>query len=214
MEASDTIEGVMELSTINRENNKFLLEVNSSILNGEDPFFLLKFLTRRNVEGQTEERSDFAAYMEEKYGKSKGFLSQGFGNTISVFSTSPVRSRPKRTYDPTREFDDPEGSDVPMLLMRIEATNRKSWDTLKRQLDDFGKSSGLYQSIEVRNLGQSLGAPFQLRVKVRGPNSNIMDVWLWNQSGLAYFGTSIEFSQFPSTHQRRVGNGLTSPATA
>ena len=96
--------------------------------------------------------------------------------TLSVFSTSPVRSRPKRTYDPTREFDDPEGSDVPMYLMRIEATEKKNWETLKTQLVEFGRNSGLFENIDVKNLGRSLGAPFQLQVKVRGPKANINDV--------------------------------------
>ena len=95
---------------------------------------------------------------------------------LSVFSTSPIRSRPKRTYDPTREFNDPEGSDIPMFLMRVEATQQKEWGKLKTQLVEFGKSSGLFQNIEVRNFGRALGTPFQLKFKVKGPNANIIDV--------------------------------------
>lgn len=95
---------------------------------------------------------------------------------ISVFSTSPIRSRPKRTYDPTRIFDDPEGSDVPMRLMRAQATQKEEWKTLKERLVEFGERSGLFQNIEIKNLGRSMGTPFQLKVKVRGPNANIIDV--------------------------------------
>ena len=95
---------------------------------------------------------------------------------IPVFSTSPVRSRPKRTYDPTRESNDPEGSDVPMYLMRIASTKKDEWEALKQALVEFGKASGLFQNIEIQNLGGSLGAPFQVKIKVRGPNSNIIDV--------------------------------------
>lgn len=95
---------------------------------------------------------------------------------IPVFSTSPVRSRPKRTYDPTREFNDPEGSNIPMRLMRIASTKKDEWEVLKQQLVEFGKASGLFENIEIQNLGGSMGAPFQLKVKVRGPNSNIIDV--------------------------------------
>lgn len=96
--------------------------------------------------------------------------------TLAVFSTAPIRSKPKRTYDPTREFSDPEGSDVPMLLMRPEATQKPHWNALKELLVKFGKSSGLFQKIEVKNLERSLGAPFQLKFKVRGPSANIVDV--------------------------------------
>lgn len=95
---------------------------------------------------------------------------------LGVFSTAPIRSRPKHTYDPTREFSDPEGSDVPMLLMRTKATQTKDWEALKKQLVKFGKISGLFQNIEVKNLGGSLGVPFQLKFKVRGPSANIVDV--------------------------------------
>ena len=96
--------------------------------------------------------------------------------TLAVFSTAPIRSKPKRTYDPTRVFSDPEGSDVPMLLMRTEATQKRHWAALKAQLVAFGKSSGLFQNIEVKNLGGALGSPFQLKFTVRGPNANLIDV--------------------------------------
>ena len=98
------------------------------------------------------------------------------GERIAVFSAAPIRSRPKRTYDPTREVYDPEGSDVPMQLMRMQVTERGRWEGLKEQLIEFGKRSGMFQNIEVKNLGGSMGNPFQLKVKVRGPNSNIVDV--------------------------------------
>ena len=48
--------------------------------------------------------------------------------------------------------------------------------SLESKLVEFGKRSGLFQNIEVKNLGGSMGNPFQLKVKVRGPNSNIVDV--------------------------------------
>ena len=36
----------------------------------------------------------------------------------------------------------PKGSDIPMLLMRMQATDKKKWEALKAQLIDFGKRSG------------------------------------------------------------------------
>ena len=93
----------------------------------------------------------------------------------AVFSTAPIRSRPGRTYDATRVFDDPEGNDVPMHLMLIQATQKKRWEGLQHELIQFGKRSGMFQNIEVKNLAAP-GGPFQLRIKVRGPNANIIDV--------------------------------------
>ena len=63
-----------------------------------------------------------------------------------------------------------------MYLMRIEATEKKNWEALKTQLVEFGRNSGLFENIDVKNFGRSLGAPFQLQVKVRGPKANITDV--------------------------------------
>ena len=125
-----------------------------------------------------EGKKAFANYVETFRNPQTSGLSNLWGPRIhpSVFSTSPIRSRPKRTYDPTREFNDPEGSDVPMLLIRIKETQQKQWEALKTQLIEFGKSSGLFENIEVNNLGRSLGGPFQLKFKVRGPNANIIDV--------------------------------------
>ena len=134
-------------------------------------FYLLNHYTM--VERQSEYENPLAEYIKKKYKTIEDL--RGLRN-ISIFSTSPIRSRPKRTYDPTREFNDPEGSDVPMRLMRIESTKKDEWETLKQQLVEFGKSSGLFQNIEIQNLGGSLGAPFQIKIKVRGPNSNIIDV--------------------------------------
>ena len=121
----------------------------------------------------TENESSLAEYIEKKYEDIGGL---GDLRGISVFSTAPVRSHPKRTYDPTREFNDPEGSDVPMRLMRIESIKKDEWEALKQALVEFGKSSGLFQNIEIQTLGGSLSAPFQIKIKVRGPNSNIIDV--------------------------------------
>ena len=116
-----------------------------------------------------------ANYLEKKE-KDTGIPWWRIGEGLAVFGAAPIRSRPKRTYDPTREFYDPEGSDVPTQLMRIQATDRRGWEDLKERLVEFGKRSGLFQNIEVKNLGGSMGNPFQLKVKVRGPNSNIVDV--------------------------------------
>lgn len=140
-------------------------------------FRFLQFESNRFLEGNPEGKKALANYVEtlENLQKEQYNL-WDIGYHLSVFSTSAIRSRPKRTYDPTREFDDPEGSDVPMYLMRIEATHKKNWETLKTQLVEFGKSSGLFENIDVKNFGRSLGSPFQLKIKVRGPNANIVDV--------------------------------------
>lgn len=115
-----------------------------------------------------------------KFIKRPGFqesiLSFAHYDFTETFSFAPIRSRPKRTYDPTREFEDPEGSDIPMLLMRMESSKKEQWNKLQEQLKEFGRASGLFEKIEVRKHGKSMSDPFQIQVKVRGPQSSIMDV--------------------------------------
>ena len=90
---------------------------------------------------------------------------------------APLRSKPKRTYDPVRETASPEGEHIPMLMMRLDRTDRAHWNSLHDGLVEFGKTAGLFSDIKVKRHGKQMSDPFQLQVKVRsGPNANIMDV--------------------------------------
>ena len=160
----------LRLDSFDEEQNRYRIACDTDRLNEYSVYFFFPPFTRKS-KGEIA----FSEYFKKKTKKFECSPWDIF-RTLSVFSTSPVRSRPKRTYDPTRAFDDPEGSDIPMLLMRIETTQQKQWEALKTQLVEFGKSSGLFQNIEIKNFGRSLGGPFQLKFKVRGPNANIIDV--------------------------------------
>ena len=170
----------IRLISSDEKQNQYRINCGPGLL--EKPTFDFFFYLLRNPPvsvGKKQSKGEKALVKYLKARENSGKSTHGPWNTwefMSVFSTSPVRSRPKRTYDPTREFNDPEGSDVPMYLMRIEATEKKDWEALKTQLVEFGRNSGLFENIDVKNLGRSLGAPFQLQVKVRGPKANINDV--------------------------------------
>ena len=98
-----------------------------------------------------------------------------------VFASAPIRSQPRRTYDPARSDSDPEGHYVPMLLAELSSQQPEVWAKLKQHLESFGHSSGLFDEIKVRHLGKH-GGPFQLEVKksgnrgTKGPWRNLMDV--------------------------------------
>ena len=92
-------------------------------------------------------------------------------------SIAPLRSEPRRTYDPISESPTPEGAHIPMLMMRLLRNKDKDWDTLHDDLVEFGSQSGLFSEIKIKSHGKQINDPFQLQVKVRkGPQSNIMDV--------------------------------------
>ena len=171
----------MHLVSFDKKHNHYEIRCFPDILDIFIPFNFSQYGLGSSfgvpLEGDSEGKTALENYLKNFQNSGKGrYEPVDMWDRLSVFSTSPIRSRPKRTYDPTREFNDPEGSDVPMLLMRIKATEQKQWESLKTQLIEFGKSSGLFQNIEIKNLGRSLGAPFQLKFKVRGPNANIVDV--------------------------------------
>ena len=171
--ADDTDHGDIRFGISDKEQNQYRIDVHPGILDRGSPLFLLE-LAMHGREQQSEDERAIADYLKQKDGDR--MYPWWRISADSVFSTSPVRSQPKRTYDATREFDDPEGSDIPMRLMRTKVTDEEKWGDLKAKLVKFGEDSGLFQNIEVKNLGRSMGNPFQLTVRVRGPNSNLIDV--------------------------------------
>ena len=101
------------------------------------------------------------------------------------FATAPVRSRPRRTYDPARSLPDPEGENTPMLLAETSLQNKENWQNLKFSLEEFGKASGLFDEIRIRRpLGKSDSDPFQIQTRkfgegsrrAKGPYRNLIDV--------------------------------------
>ena len=92
----------------------------------------------------------------------------------SLISLAPVRSKPRRTYEPIGKDPDPEGSETPVALLRL-SDKAKDWKTRKK-LIDFGKSSGMFSDIEIKKSGTEIGSSFQLKFKIKGVSSNIMNI--------------------------------------
>ena len=98
------------------------------------------------------------------------------------YASAPVRSKPHRTYDPSRPTRDPEGDYVPMYLASIHFQDKEKWNGLRTALESFGKTSGLFNEISVKPLGQKESGPFQVQVrgfgkaKRKGPQRNLIDV--------------------------------------
>ena len=172
----EDIKGHMCLTFFDKQRNLYRIDVSPNLLIvlliGGGFFRFFKDSSKDILKGNSDGKIALAKYWETYENTLQPWDLLGASPTFSI---SPIRSRPKRTYDLTREFNDPEGSDIPMLLMRINANQQKRWEALKIQLVEFGKSSGLFENIEVKNFGRALGGPFQLRFKVRGPNANITD---------------------------------------
>lgn len=99
----------------------------------------------------------------------------------SIFSSAPVRSRPRRTYDPTHALQDAEGEYIPMFLSSVARGDLATWQAMRSSLEDFGKAAGLFDEIAVKTLGGRAGGPFQIQVRklgrrAKGPRRNLIDV--------------------------------------
>ena len=97
------------------------------------------------------------------------------------FASAPVRSRPRRTYDPSRPAHDPEGETIPMYLSATFFEDKKSWNALKDALETFGQEAGLFDEIAVKPFGKRGSEPFQMHVRkfaprAKGPLRNLIDV--------------------------------------
>ena len=99
----------------------------------------------------------------------------------SIYASAPIRSRPRRTYDPSRPTPDPEGEYIPDYIASMSRNAPDQWERLKFDLEDFGRDSGLFDEIAVLSFGDTAGAPFQMQIRkfgkrLKGPKRNLIDV--------------------------------------
>ena len=91
-------------------------------------------------------------------------------------ASAPIRTTPIRTYDPKSEIPRPEGSHVPMLLAKIATEGGDEWERIRGRLNEFGARCGLFTDLRIRRMGRNPSDPFQVRVKLSGPDVNLVDV--------------------------------------
>ena len=101
--------------------------------------------------------------------------------TPAVFAGAPMRSQPRRTYDPAPPTPDTEGSYVPLYLNDLRVRDREAWEDLRGQLQEFGDKAQLFDDLSLESFGDSSSNPFQLQVRTPNatgvsPYRNILDV--------------------------------------
>ncbi len=153
--------------------NQFFFSISDDIFYSifkNTPFQMLPFLL--DEQSKTDKNaSNFIKYLEQN----EAILNNIFFRH-NVGSSAPIRSKPERTYDPLKENTDSEGSEMPMVLMNLFRHKKAKWESLKKQLEEFGEASGLFDEINVRPFGESTSDPFQIQIKARGPLGNLIDV--------------------------------------
>nr|WP_274378294.1 AAA family ATPase [Rhodanobacter spathiphylli] len=94
---------------------------------------------------------------------------------FSVTSIAPIRTAPKRFYDGVSNGYSPEGEHTPLLLRSsLKAGNKAT--QFAQKLDEFGKASGLFETIFPHAFGTDARAPFEIIVKFSGAEINMNNV--------------------------------------
>lgn len=98
--------------------------------------------------------------------------------TLQTLSIAPIRTKPKRTYDEFTDRFNPEGDHIPFSLARILSSKpaSKQERSLVYMLKRFGAESGLFKNVQIKQLGNNPGDPFQIMVTVGGRPANVVDV--------------------------------------
>ena len=148
----------------------------------EDWIWVLDVLWRPDVEeyfGNSDNVRSIVDYVLSLFPRPKRRSSPNYWlpTLPRLVPVAPLRSKPKRTYDPVLETASAEGEHIPMLMMRLDRTDKSRWGSLREELVEFGHETGLFSDIKVKSHGRQMSDPFQLQVKVRsGSYANIMDV--------------------------------------
>ncbi|MCE2483899.1 MAG: AAA family ATPase [Desulfurellaceae bacterium] len=149
------------------------------------PRILKEFIDRRNIELITPQGSssptDEDFDLIEQLNLTLDRDSYRYREETPPYASAPVRSYPRRTYDPTRLIRDAEGVFVPMYLANMYFSDQNGWARLRKALENFGRDAGLFDEISIRPLGKKDSEPFQVQVRkfgrrLKGPQRNLVDV--------------------------------------
>jgi len=93
-----------------------------------------------------------------------------------VHSIAPIRTKPQRTYEGSGVRNTPQGDHIPFTLRDGMRGKSKAAVALRQQIVTFGKETGLFDNITVKELQSEAGGVFQLLVEVSGHMRTLMDV--------------------------------------
>ena len=83
---------------------------------------------------------------------------------VEPYSSGPMRSEPRRIYEANQWQRSWDGNHTPARLAELSSFQGQSWLDLKASMEEFGQSSGLFDEVDIRRLGEDSGDPFQVRV--------------------------------------------------
>jgi hypothetical protein len=88
---------------------------------------------------------------------------------------APIRTRPRRFYDALSVAYSPQGDHTPLLLRRSLRARSKS-SRFAQKLANFGRASGLFETVLTHGFGRNPLAPFEILIKFSNVDLNINNV--------------------------------------
>jgi predicted ATP-dependent endonuclease of OLD family len=90
--------------------------------------------------------------------------------------SAPIRSEPKRTYDNYLPSFKSDGSHIPYILRDLLSKSNKDSKLFLSYLNSFGKASGLFDEIIVKEYSDENTAPFEIDILLNGLSVNLINV--------------------------------------
>ena len=148
-------------------------------------FYLLLGLRYRS------EESNLNRVGIDRVEKFAGFYDAFLSDNHTVVATPPVRSVPKKVYTSASDSSLSSSEGAPHELSKIKRSDKKRWSKINKELNRFGKQSGLFNRLDVKKLTSQDSGPFQLKVTVRGRSTPIADVGYGVSQSLPIFADLI-----------------------
>jgi predicted ATPase len=104
------------------------------------------------------------------------FLKKAGVNTFSVGSSTflaPIRAKPQAIYSGGKKNFSSEGSHIPFAIKELLSDKASYVAHIKEMLDDYGKESGLFDSLDVKRFGDNKTDPFELLIRKDESNYKI-----------------------------------------
>ena len=134
-EPKENMKKRMKIDTSETDGNKKFLINTSKGLATTSIFEFLDFMSHRLMWEEKGLSSD-----EKKLQQSiKNIRLHSLEDMGGNYSFAPIRSKPRRTYDPLSETVHSDGADVPTMLRNMSRKDSKEWQKLKKQLVAFGQ---------------------------------------------------------------------------
>jgi predicted ATPase len=86
---------------------------------------------------------------------------------------APIRAKPQAIYSGGKKDFSTEGSHIPFMIKDVFFDRNRYPAYIKKMLDDYGKESGLFDSLDVKRFGNDKTDPFELLIKKGESNYKI-----------------------------------------